>query len=262
MTRSTFIKVAAALGVVAGLSSPASAQVSTGLLQQGFGGAASPTTSAFSALKNGGSTTQTSTGDGTPTTITTGASGGKTGTFSFNGVEGDSQRFAVGTSTSIGVNASASSTSEYSVKSSAALGLGAASSTSNDGINVTSSSGASNFKQSLGSSTLSDVKGAVGSTTSADGAISGTFKSTETTTPVSLDKNATNDVTVKGLGNTATINADPAKSSFTSNVERLGSGVTGSNSATANGSAGGSVNSSASADASRSSFSSIFMQSF
>lgn len=260
---SKLLKVAAGLGLVAGLVGPANAQVSSGLLQTTFGGGTT-TNSAFSALKTGGSTTTNTTdtgGDGQSQGSTTvGASGGRTGTFSSSMAEGDSQRFAVGTSTSLGINASASSTQEYSVSSKASLGLGAGNTNSGGDLGGTSSSGNTNFKQTLGSASTAGTNNQ--SLSGADGTITGSFKSTENTNATTQDKNASNDVTVKGIGNTATVIADPTKSEFTSSITKTANGGTGSNSATASGSAGGSVNSAGSADASRTSFTSIFLQSF
>lgn len=135
MKRSNLLKVAAALGVAAGLAAPASAQVSTGLQQAAFGGAVTsgtytPASTGFSALSTVGGTTTTNTytaaGEqvgNTQVTKTTGA-GGKVGTFTASLSEGDQQRFAVGTSTNLGVSAASSSTSDYQANSSANFGFG------------------------------------------------------------------------------------------------------------------------------------------
>jgi hypothetical protein len=129
MNKSAFIKAAAALGLACGLVSPASAQVSNGLQQAAFGGGSGSTTPAatgFSALSTVGQTVTKQTGAGAATSeiTTTSGGGGKVGTFTTSLSEGDQQRFAVGTSTNIGVNASASSTSDYQVNSNANLSFG------------------------------------------------------------------------------------------------------------------------------------------
>lgn len=152
MKRSTILKVAAALGVAAGLAAPASAQVSTGLQQAAFGGAVTsggtynPATSGFSALSNvggtrveGASIDANGVSTGGTTVITTGG-GGKVGTFQASLSEGDQQRFAVGTSTNISVNASSSSTSDYQTNSTATFGVGS-----------------SNLRQTIGSSGVSET---------------------------------------------------------------------------------------------------------
>lgn len=136
MNRSTLLKVAAALGVAAGLAAPASAQVSVGLQQAAFGGtignggALTPASTGFGALSTVGVTTTTINEGNTPgqqvsaSTTKTSGSGGKVGTFQASLSEGDQQRFAVGTSTNIGVNASSSSTSDYQANSTATFGFG------------------------------------------------------------------------------------------------------------------------------------------
>jgi hypothetical protein len=152
MKRSTLLKVAAALGLAAGIATPVSAQVSSGLQQAAFGGtigvggALTPAATGFSALSTAGSTSTTVLEGATPgqqvsssTTKTTG-SGGKVGTFQTSLSEGEQQRFAVGTSTNIGVNASSSSTSDYQANSSATFGIGT-----------------SNLRQTIGTSGISQT---------------------------------------------------------------------------------------------------------
>jgi len=145
MKRSTFFKVAAALGVAGGLCLPASAQVSSTLQTAAFG-ASGAAASGFSALSNVGGTrvegatiNANGTTTGGTTVITTGG-GGKVGTFQASLSEGDQQRFAVGTSTNISVNASSSSTSDYQTNSTATFGIGS-----------------SNLRQTIGSSGVSET---------------------------------------------------------------------------------------------------------
>jgi len=335
MKRITILKAAASLGVAASLASPASAQVESAVLNQAFGAS-----KAWEALKTGGSTTTTTTGSGATATsqITeTSASGGKVGTFTFSGSEGDSQRFAVGTSTNMGVNASASSTKEYKVDSTGTFGFAtsnlkqtigtsglaeqtqaretAANSfaqskvsselgeTLEKAIEKSKASSSSNsggggwwwwYQSNYGNKTTlsedekqevtkkyNEAKTAVNETAKSEffssshntensnGVISGTFVSDTTFTPptppltpeaFTSDK-ATNNVTVKGIGNAANVVAG-SDSKFNTTITARTSGEDISNSATASGSAGGNVNTTASADASRSQFTSIFMQSF
>jgi hypothetical protein len=339
MKQSTLLKVAAALGLAAGIATPVSAQVSGNLQQAAFGGtitngALTPASTGFSALSTAGATTTTILEGATPgqqvsssTTKTTG-SGGKVGTFQASLSEGDQQRFAVGTSTNIGVNASSSSTSEYQTNSSATFGIG----TSNlrqtigtSGISQTaqareqaSSSYAdtsvgnsvssyfdkakkeietdstassryswwnnamatksydeaktiTNSGQSIENSYTSaygNAKSEYSSSSSAseasNGVISGSFvsnssNSTSSTNPTT--EAANNQVTVKGIGNAASVNAMSNSNFSTIITGRSGTPAAGT-SGTANGSAGANVGSTASADAASTRFSSVFIQAY
>jgi len=325
MKRFTFLKAAAALGVAASLSGPASAQVNTAVLDQAFG-----TSNAWDALKTGGGTTSVTTTGGASQITETSATGGKVGTFTFSGSEGDSQRFAVGTSTNMGVNASASSTKEYQVNSTGTFGFGSSnlkqtigtsgiaeqaqaretaaesfaqskvsselgetlekaiekskdSSSSNTGGggwwwwyqsnygNKTSLSESESqevtrkyneAKTAVNETAKSEFFSSTSNTENSNGVISGTFVSGTETSSTGGDS-ATNNVTVKGIGNSANVVAgtdSKFNTAITARTAQEGAEV--SNSATASGSAGGNVNTTASADASRSQFTSIFMQSF
>lgn len=95
----------------------------------------------------------------------------------------------------------------------------------------------------------------------ANGVISGSFvsNSSSTTNPTSADAN--NQVTVKGIGNAASVNAQ-SNSVFTSQITgRAGTPAAGT-SGTASGSAGANVSSTASADAAATKFSSVFIQAY
>jgi hypothetical protein len=96
----------------------------------------------------------------------------------------------------------------------------------------------------------------------ANGVISGTFRAASTSTGTTPATNSTdnNEVTVKGIGNAASLNAG-GSSEFRTVVTARG-GTPASNSATANGSAGANMGSSSTANASNTSFSSVFIQSF
>jgi len=320
MKRNLFVKVAISLGVAAtGIALPATAQV------------ALPTvTEAMSALKTGGSTVTNYGQDGTTVTgiVNTEASGGKVGTFTASGSQGDSQRFAVGTSTSFGVNASGSSTAEYAVDSQARMALGGSNfsqtiGSSGSNLDARSSeslresyvmnevettigssaqssyereqaSGSSRYGHSWWSPTSSwntlttdqkseyessydqertSISESAASTynssesvrEAANGVISGSFKANSSASDSSanpLTSTDNNDVTVKGIGNSANLRAG-SNSLFDVKVQaRTMSGLPDSNSATANGAAGANMSSTSSADASTTSFSSLFIQSF
>jgi hypothetical protein len=297
----------------------------------GTGTAAS---TAFDALKDGARSTTVTTLGSDGTTIgsqitTSAASGGKVGTFTFSGSEGESQRFSVGTATNLGVNASASSTQEYQVNSNATLGIGtsqfrqtigtsgssqtesqrelaaasyaqnavatevgnsassyyekaqaSASSGSNSGYAWWNSSYANKAyselsadeKRTVDSSYSSKVSAVTERATSeyssssasqeaANGVISGSFKASSAGGPAPAASNDSNEVTVKGIGNSAALNA-ASNSNFSSTVSARPGVTPASNSATASGGAGANMSSTSSADASATNFSSIFIQSF
>ena len=95
------------------------------------------------------------------------------------------------------------------------------------------------------------------------GVISGSFVSSNSAsgaTPNSSEA-ANNQVTVKGIGNAANINAT-GNSSFTSVVSARGAQPAAGTSGTGSGSAGANVSSTASADAAATKFSSVFIQSY
>ncbi|MCP9810037.1 hypothetical protein KBY58_11385 [Cyanobium sp. HWJ4-Hawea] len=336
MNNSSFLKLAFSLSALAGLASPSLAQVSTGLQQSAFGGtvnvstgALTPASTGFSALSTVGATTTTSTVTGGVETVSgitkTSGSGGKVGTFQASLSEGDQQRFAVGTSTNIGVNASSSSTSDYQVNSNATFGVGSSSlrqtigtagisqtsqareqaSSSYADTSVGSSSSSyfekakreiatdatsssryswwqtgmatqsydqattnqttktaieTNYSTAYGSA-KSEYSSSASSAEASNGVISGSFVSNSKTTTTPAGDEANNQVTVKGIGNTASVNA-MSNSNFSSVVSpRSGTPAAGS-SGTASGSAGANVSSTASADAAATKFSSVFIQSY
>lgn len=335
MKRSTFLKVAAALGAVAGLAAPVSAQVSQDLQNAAFGPAGSAATG-FSALSRVSSTTREgatvdSQGNlsGGTSTITSGG-GGRVGTFQASLSEGDQQRFAVGTSTNISVNASSSSTSDYQTNSTATFGVGSSnlrqtigssgvSETATARANAASTYAATAVETEVGNSAeryyeKAAASGNTGSSSSnwawwnnsysgrswnslssseqqsitssynqvssainqratseynssssaseaANGVISGSFvsNSASSTSPTSAEAN--NQVTVKGIGNAASVNAQ-SNSVFSSVITgRAGTPAAGT-SGTATGSAGANVSSTASADAAATKFSSVFIQAY
>lgn len=100
-------------------------------------------------------------------------------------------------------------------------------------------------------------------TQAANGVISGSFVASSATTgtdPLTAD-NSQNQVTVSGIGNSASVNAQ-ANSVFSSSITgRAGTPAIGT-SGTATGSAGANVSSTASADAAKTKFSSVFIQSY
>jgi hypothetical protein len=335
MSRSTFLKAAAALGVVAGLAGPASAQVSAGLQSAAFGPAGTAATG-FSALSNVGGTrvegatiNSNGTSTGGTTVITTGG-GGKVGTFQASLSEGDQQRFAVGTSTNISVNASSSSTSDYQTNSTATFGVGSSnlrqtigssgvSETATARANAASTYAATAVETEVGSSAeryyekasasggssssnsnwawwnnsysgrswsslssdekqtvtnsynqvssainqraTSEYNSSSSASEAANGVISGSFvsNSASTTTPTSAEAN--NQVTVKGIGNAASVNAQ-SNSVFSSVITGRAGTPSPGTSGTASGSAGANVSSTASADAAATKFSSVFIQAY
>jgi hypothetical protein len=111
----------------------------------------------------------------------------------------------------------------------------------------------------------SDYATSSASSQAANGVISGSFNAASASTGDQLvDSSNTssnnNTVTVKGIGNSATLNANGG-SEFRSNVTARSGNAT-SNSATANGGAGASMSSTSTANASNTGFSSVFIQSF
>lgn len=100
-------------------------------------------------------------------------------------------------------------------------------------------------------------------TQAANGVITGSFVASSATTGTETlpADNSQNQVTVSGIGNNASVNAQ-ANSVFNSSIiGRAGTPAVGT-SGTASGSAGANVSSTASADASATKFSSVFLQSF
>lgn len=342
MKRSTLLKVAAALGVAAGLASPASAQVSAGLQQAAFGGSSttsggvttySPGATGYGALNSVGTTTTVVTKDNNNVTTgsqitSTSGSGGKVGTFQASLSEGDQQRFAVGTSTNIGVNASSSSTSDYQANSTATFGIGTSNlrqtigtsgiaQTQTERTSQQNSYVASTVETEVGNSaesfynkqtadsaarngytwwsansTYSQAAAQSGSAIStaytnartdvseraiseygrsaaaqeaSNGVISGSFVSSSSQTgspaPATGSENANNQVTVKGIGNAASVNA-MGNSNFSSVITARGGTPAAGTSGTASGSAGANVSSTASADAAATKFSSVFIQAY
>jgi hypothetical protein len=111
----------------------------------------------------------------------------------------------------------------------------------------------------------SDYSTSAASSQAANGVISGSFKAASTSTGDTIGTTASNstdnnEVTVKGIGNAATLNANGGSEFRTNVVARTGSPT--SNSATANGGAGASMSSTSTANASNTGFSSVFIQSF
>ena len=118
-------------------------------------------------------------------------------------------------------------------------------------------------------SASSDYSSSAASSQAANGVISGSFKAASASTGdqsgtltsnTSNTSSDNNEVTVKGIGNSATLNANGG-SEFRTNVTARSGNPT-SNSATANGGAGASMSSTSSANASNTGFSSVFIQSF
>ena len=111
----------------------------------------------------------------------------------------------------------------------------------------------------------SDYATSSASSQAANGVISGSFKAASASTGDQVGNSANtssdnNEVTVKGIGNSATLNANGG-SEFRTNVTARSGNPT-SNSATANGGAGASMSSTSTANASNTGFSSVFIQSF
>ena len=351
MNKKTFLGVCLALSAAAGTTLGASAQVSSALLgstttSTTTGGVTTSSnggvlSSGLSALRTGGAAITTYTDPTDPTkgisSQTTGsASGGKVGTFTFSGSEGQSQNFSVGTSTNFGINASASSTSEYQVTSNASMGIGTSNfkqvigtsgiqesesarssaksayventvskvvgnsssemfskaaeesktsttaqmtekyswwtagmsnknateieTAATTATNKTSTALFNDTKIATQQSASSEFSSSSASSEAANGVISGSFKAASTGLKDSAATTDNNEVTVKGIGNSANLNAS-SNSQFTSNVTAR-TGTPTSNSATANGSAGASMSSTSTANASNTAFSSVFIQSF
>jgi hypothetical protein len=111
----------------------------------------------------------------------------------------------------------------------------------------------------------SDYASSTASSQAANGVISGSFKAASASTGDQVGNSSNtssdnNEVTVKGIGNSATLNANGG-SEFRTNVTARSGNPT-SNSATANGGAGASMSSTSTANASNTGFSSVFIQSF
>jgi len=116
------------------------------------------------------------------------------------------------------------------------------------------------FTQAYGNA-KSEYSSSSAATEAANGVISGSFvsNSASSTSPTSAEAN--NQVTVKGIGNAASVNAQ-SNSVFSSVITgRAGTPAAGT-SGTATGSAGANVSSTASADAAATKFSSVFIQAY
>lgn len=309
----SFFSVLAAIGATVAIAAPSYAQAQVMLPS---------IIDAMDALKNGATSTSvtTTTGGVESTQITnTQASGGKVGTFTASGSQGENQRFAVGTATNFGINASGSSTAEYAVDSRATLGLaGSAYSqtigTSGSNLDARSSGSlaeayaANEVETKIGNSAQTSYEREVASGSNRNSYVwwsptttwnnltdtqkreyessysseassirtsaTSTFNSNETVREAAngvisgsfVEKTQadgeSNNVEVRGIGNSANMR-NASNSVFDVKVSaRPTVGLPTSNSATANGAAGGSMSSTASADASKTSFSSIFIQSF
>lgn len=145
--------------------------------------------------------------------------------------------------------------SSYSGKSFSAL-------TSTEQASVTSSYNAA--YSSASSSAKSEYASSAAAQEASNGVISGSFvsnssKSLSTTDP--NDASANNQVTVKGIGNAASVNAQ-GNSSFSSVITARTAQPAAGSSGTASGSAGANVSSTASADAAATKFSSVYIQSY
>lgn len=111
----------------------------------------------------------------------------------------------------------------------------------------------------------SDYTASTASSEAANGVISGSFRAASTSQgdlqgQTASNSTDNNEVTVKGIGNAATLNANGGSEFRTNVTARTGNPT--SNSATANGGAGASMSSTSTANASNTGFSSVFIQSF
>ena len=128
--------------------------------------------------------------------------------------------------------------------------------------NTTSGSKIDSTYNSEYGSAKSEYSSSASASQAANGVISGSFvaSSSTTTTPAAGD-NSQNQVTVSGIGNAASVNAQ-ANSVFSSTITgRAGTPAVGT-SGTASGSAGANVSSTASADAAATKFSSVYIQAY
>lgn len=129
--------------------------------------------------------------------------------------------------------------------------------------NTTSGSNIDSTYNSAYGSAKSEYSSSASASQAANGVISGSFVASSSqsgTAPASAD-NSQNQVTVSGIGNAASVNAQ-ANSTFSSSITgRAGTPAVGT-SGTASGSAGANVSSTASADAAATKFSSVFIQAY
>jgi len=114
---------------------------------------------------------------------------------------------------------------------------------------------------SVNEKATSEYNNSAAATEAANGVISGSFVSNSASTTAPTSAEANNQVTVKGIGNAASVNAQ-SNSVFSSVITgRAGTPAAGT-SGTASGSAGANVSSTASADAAATKFSSVFIQAY
>lgn len=206
--------------------------------------------------------------------------GGLQGTFTYSASSGQSNNFAVGTSSTLGVNASASSTNDYKVQSTgkadvngSSLTLGIGSSNQLDALNRYQSGTATGTNNTSTTSTDSGVisgsfKSAEVINSSAtmkqiDAATGGTGQNLNDTAAVGSVAQQSNTVEVKGISNASNVKFGSTSAFTTDITARNPAAVTGaSNSATANGAAGASFNTSATANSNSSAYTSAFIQAF
>jgi hypothetical protein len=118
----------------------------------------------------------------------------------------------------------------------------------------------SSYNSAYGSA-KSEYSSSASASQAANGVISGSFVASSSTTTTPAGDNSQNQVTVSGIGNAASVNAQ-ANSVFSSTITgRAGTPAVGT-SGTASGSAGANVSSTASADAAATKFSSVYIQSY
>ena len=127
--------------------------------------------------------------------------------------------------------------------------------------NTTSGSQIDSSYDSAYGSAKSEYSSSASASQAANGVISGSFVASSSTTTTPAGDNSQNQVTVSGIGNAASVNAQ-ANSVFSSTITgRAGTPAVGT-SGTASGSAGANVSSTASADAAATKFSSVYIQSY
>ena len=181
------------------------------------------------------------------------------GTVTFSTSVGQSDQFAVGTSSAVSASANIAATPDYDASATANFDIGANTKiqqTIGQGVDV--GAGLIGGVGSIGGSTIAGI--GTGSAFSANqGQIGGTFTKIEAPT---VGEATSNEVTVDGIGSNAQIAISKDKGLFTTSIEKDETPADGITAGTASGSASGAVNTSTSASASSSQFVSSFVQAY
>ena len=181
------------------------------------------------------------------------------GTVTFSTSVGQSDQFAVGTSSAVSASANIAATPDYDASATANFDIGANTKiqqTIGQGVDV--GAGLIGGVGSIGGSTIAGI--GTGSAFSANqGQIGGTFTKIEAP---SVGEATSNEVTVDGIGSNAQIAISEDAGAFTTSIKKDQGNTSDVTAGTASGGASGAVNTSTSASASSSQFVSSFVQAY